>query len=652
MSQVSHMRHEAADESALLTNTESLINELGPVQAFSSRIAEKVFVYSCLIAGIVVIAGYSYLALTQVRAGAMPIQRLLPLPFGVILLVIGLAYIRRNTVPRGVIWLMVTLLIAAIPVGLTLNGPISTSFLLVFAVFFHLILRPNEALVTCFIVVAVNIFFIYFVFPFDQIEIPQRLLINSILVIGLMQFFSRTFVRLVEGSRKTVGLLNAQASFLQSALDSAEITDPTTRVLNSAGFTKVLGAYCTNERQRMERACLVVVRVNHLHLEPRLLDLGGEATFYGLLINRIKQFLPNNGLIGRLGQNDFAFLVPHSNVSKDAIANKCRHIQKSLNSPVNFLARKIEPDIRMGVVVEITKEFGPEILMQQALLAMHEATLDKSQTLISYDSDVNQRFLENQRLIAALDHALSKNEMQLHYQAIVDLKTGVSHKAEALIRWVSADLGPVSPNVFIPFAESNNTIDQITDFVLQSIALHKKQWIASCGLCPDISVNISPATLKNPDTLLDLLEQYFPADSRESKGLNIEITEGLQITATQQTENIINELKARGFQVSFDDFGTGYSSLSYLNRFPVDYLKIDQSFVRGIELDSSKEAVVNAIIQVAHQLGIQVIAEGVENEQQRQILLKVGCDFGQGYLFSRPQDPDEFAHQWLSSHRH
>jgi len=648
MSSNNNSRPYVAEEGALLASTESLINELGPVQAFSSRIAEKVFVYTCLISGFVVLLGYLYLWFTQVRAGLMPVERLLPIPFGFLLAVIGLIYLRASAVPKYLIWLVVGLLVAAIPLGLVLNGPVSTTFLLVFAVFFHLILKPKEALMTCIIIVVINAGFTYLIFSPNQIEIPQRLIINSILVIGLMQLFTRTFHRLVEGSRKSVGLLNAQAAFLQQALDRASITDPTTKVFNAQGFKNALNEYRLDSRLAKEKACLVAFRVNQIHLEPRQLELASEATFYGLLIDRIKQFLPNQGLIGRVGQNDFVFLVPHSNISVDVVMSRCRHIQKSLNSPLNFLSRKITPDIRMGIVTNIRKELQAQVLIQQATLAMHEALPDFSKTLVLYDENVDQRFLMNQRIATALENALANNQMLVHYQVIIDLKTGKATKAEALLRWVSPELGSVSPQVFIPLAEASNLIGPITQFLLQKIAADQKQWFSQFGISPDISVNISPATLRDSDALLDLLEANYSSEPNNPKSLNLEITEGLQIAGTKQAIDIINELKSRGYQVSFDDFGTGYSSLAYLSKFSVDFLKIDQSFIQSIEEDLAKQAIVAAVVQVAHTLGIGVIAEGIENERQRDLLIKAGCDYGQGFWFSVPLSPDDFANQWIA----
>jgi EAL domain-containing protein (putative c-di-GMP-specific phosphodiesterase class I) len=238
-------------------------------------------------------------------------------------------------------------------------------------------------------------------------------------------------------------------------------------------------------------------------------------------------------------------------------------------------------------------------------------------------------------------HALDRNEFELHYQPLVDLATGRIVRAEALLRWHNPELGQVSPEDFIPLAEEIGLITPIGEWVLRTACRQAMVWRAE-GLCPErISVNVSSRQFRGLslfDTVVGILEET----GMPPTGLELEITENLLMADIPEVIDGLRRLDDLGISLSVDDFGTGYSSLSYLRRFPVSVLKIDKSFVRDVATDSDNAILVEAIITMGRSLKLEVVAEGVETGAQMGFLRKRGCDFAQGYYYSRPTPTADF----------
>jgi EAL domain-containing protein (putative c-di-GMP-specific phosphodiesterase class I) len=245
------------------------------------------------------------------------------------------------------------------------------------------------------------------------------------------------------------------------------------------------------------------------------------------------------------------------------------------------------------------------------------------------------------RLASDLRTALNDNQFRVLYQPIVELATGAIFKAEALIRWQHPKRGLVSPAAFIPIAESSGLIVDIGEWVFLQAAAQVQKWRQT--LHPDfqISVNRSPVQFRHDDIGRASWGLQMHAMGLPGEALVVEITEGLLLDTSDVVGEQLLALGDAGIKVSLDDFGTGYSSLAYLQKFDIDFIKIDQSFVRHLIPGSTDLALCKAIIVMAHALGMQVIAEGVETEQQRDLLKEAGCDFGQGYLFARPISAQE-----------
>jgi diguanylate cyclase len=253
-------------------------------------------------------------------------------------------------------------------------------------------------------------------------------------------------------------------------------------------------------------------------------------------------------------------------------------------------------------------------------------------------------------LEASLRHALERNEFEMYYQPQVDFKTGKIVGAEGLIRWNHPDRGRISPATFIPIAEESGLIIPIGEWALRTAFAQAKKWQDAGYPTLRMSVNLSAAQFDQKD-LTDKLEQIVQETDAVPSCLDIELTESIIVRNTQNAINTIGRIKSLGLQISIDDFGTGYSSLNYLKQFPFDILKVDQSFIRNVTVDSKNTAITMAIIQMARNLGLKVIAEGVETTGELFFLALHECNEFQGYLFSPPIPSRDFEQLLVSGKR-
>ena len=244
-------------------------------------------------------------------------------------------------------------------------------------------------------------------------------------------------------------------------------------------------------------------------------------------------------------------------------------------------------------------------------------------------------------IVNDLHIALAKNQFVLYYQPIIDLSTGQVNKAEALIRWFHPLRGIVSPLEFIPIAEEFGLIHDIGNWVFQDAAKQLIKLKALHNSEFQISINKSPVQFQNKGHSQNNWIEYLKQLGLPGQSIVVEITEGLLMNTNDFTNKKLIELHEAGVKLSLDDFGTGYSSLSYLKKYDIDYIKIDRSFVTNLREGSDDSVICEAIIVMAHKLGIKVVAEGIETNEQRNILLEAGCDYGQGYLFSKPLPIEE-----------
>src|SRR5690606_18133401 len=276
-----------------------------------------------------------------------------------------------------------------------------------------------------------------------------------------------------------------------------------------------------------------------------------------------------------------------------------------------------------------------ETLFKNADVAMYRAKAEGRNTYRFYSAQMNARALEYLVMTNGLRQALERDEFRLYYQPRIDLRTGRVAGVEALVRWQHPDEGLLAPGRFIAIAEETGLVVPIGAWVLREAARQMPAWLDQGLQLDRMAVNLSARQFRDP-ALIATVEAALEEAGLDAPLLELEVTESMLVDEPEQTADLLSHLKSRGIALAVDDFGTGYSSLAYLKRFPLDYLKIDQSFVRGVPDGQDDCAITLAIIHLAQSLGLQLIAEGVETDAQRAFLKAHGCEYAQGYLFSRP----------------
>ncbi|MBE0533321.1 MAG: EAL domain-containing protein [Rhodospirillales bacterium] len=355
---------------------------------------------------------------------------------------------------------------------------------------------------------------------------------------------------------------------------------------------------------------------------------------------RIRHCLRAADTVARLGGDEFTVIVPDLQLGID-VEPVAQKILESFGQPFHLGGREIFLTPSIGITIWPDDGSLPDELMRNADTAMYRAKEMGRNNFRFFTPELNERALTRARMEHQIRHALDRNEFELHYQPLVDLATGRIVRAEALLRWHNPELGQVSPEDFIPLAEEIGLITPIGEWVLRTACRQAMAWRAE-GLCPErISVNVSSRQFRGLslfDTVVGILEET----GMPPTGLELEITENLLMADIPEVIDGLRRLDDLGISLSVDDFGTGYSSLSYLRRFPVSVLKIDKSFVKDVATDSDNATLVEAIITMGRSLKLEVVAEGVETGAQMGFLRQRGCDYAQGYYYSRPTPTADF----------
>ncbi|OEE67412.1 regulatory component of sensory transduction system [Enterovibrio norvegicus FF-33] len=359
------------------------------------------------------------------------------------------------------------------------------------------------------------------------------------------------------------------------------------------------------------------------------------------LSRRIVDAVREVDTVGRVSGDEFLIVLPGLHQTENAcqIASKLR---KALNKPIS---------VNGGGEVHVTASIGISIspldtddfkrLFANADIAKHQAKSGGKDSYRMFTSEMNDNVHRRLRIEYHLVWALARNELSVVYQPFIDLKTNEVVGAEALLRWDNSELGSVSPVEFIPIAEQSNLIYEVGKFVLATAIRDFSHLTNAAGHLLNVAVNISPQQIRQAN-FIDDLQAIMDSEEFAPERLELEVTEGLLLSQQPYVKEMIAKLHDMGMALSMDDFGTGYSSLSYLLQFPFDALKIDREFIDGITDVELNEALATAVISMAQGLKMKTVAEGVETQEQLEMLKSKGCDLAQGYYLSRPIDIDAF----------
>lgn len=358
------------------------------------------------------------------------------------------------------------------------------------------------------------------------------------------------------------------------------------------------------------------------------------------IAQRFQSVIRETDSVSRFGGDEFIFLTPQSDAK--SVISIAKKIISVIEQPIVYEDTELNVTASIGIALYPFDGTQSAMLVKNADIAMYRAKQSGRNNYCFFTDAMQKNSAHNLQLSNALHRAIERNELYMVYQPQIRLSDNATIGAEALIRWKHPEFGLVPPMEFIPLAEESGLILSIGEWVLRSVAQQMKVWI-DLGIPPlTVAINISAVQFRHPN-LADLVIDIFDDVGVDHKLIELELTEATAMHDPQNGVNIMQTLYQRGIRMSIDDFGTGYSSLSYLKKFKVYKLKIDQSFIADITTDLEDKAIVKAVISMAHALGVQTIAEGVETRDQLDCIEELGCDEVQGYYFSKPLEAKAFT---------
>ncbi len=411
-------------------------------------------------------------------------------------------------------------------------------------------------------------------------------------------------------------------------------SDPLTGLANRVLFQERLNAAVVRARGAREAVALVLFDLDRF---KALNEVHGHLIADDVLravAERVRRHVPPGATVARYGADEIALAIVGDAAAKEAMAH-CQKVIDAMREPVNVAGKAITVSLCGGVALFPSHAGSVEELLRCADLAKDAAKSRGFSTYRCFESAIGGRAALRRDIEPRLRRAIHNDELELHFQPQVAISTGHVIGVEALMRWNDPGRGYVSPAQFIPVMEDSQLIIAAGEWVLRTACRQHMAWKQSGVGSLRTAVNVSAVQFRRGD-LYERVAGVIAATGIEPEMLELEITEGCLIDDVDAVRRTLEALKSLGVRIAVDDFGTGYSSLSYLRRFPIDILKIDRSFVRDVCGDEDAAAIVAAIVALAHKLGLEIVAEGVETEAQRLFLEQQGCEIGQGYLFSPP----------------
>jgi diguanylate cyclase (GGDEF)-like protein len=424
--------------------------------------------------------------------------------------------------------------------------------------------------------------------------------------------------------------------------------DPLTNLPNRRNFKGRIQHALEEAKQQQSKVALLYLDLDDF---KAINDFHGHDIGDQLLVevaDRLNNVIKNEYSVYRLGGDEVTVSVNQPK-NKEELELLSKSILTTLETPFNFDEDKLYISASIGISLYPSHAKNSDDLLRYADEAMYSAKTNGRNQYQLFTQKLHQDILYRMQVISDLRPALEKKEFELHYQPIVVLNTGEIKKAEALIRWNHPIHGLTMPLDFIKIAEETSHIIDIGDWVFKTASSQLKEWMDELDIELTMSINTSPAQYQNKASTMDSWFDHLQTLKLDPHNIIIEITESMIMKENSHIEEKLMQFGHQGIQVALDDFGTGYSSLSHLNKFDIDFIKIDKSFITHLALHSQQLELCEAIIIMAHKLGLAVIAEGIETEDQRRLLMNIGCDYGQGYLFATPMPAVDFENLLKSS---
>lgn len=377
-------------------------------------------------------------------------------------------------------------------------------------------------------------------------------------------------------------------------------------------------------------------------------DSLGHAEGDALLVQvaaRIGEFIEEADTVCRVGGDEFVLLLPETNQS--GALEMADRLMGAFHQPFTVAGHSLRATVSIGIALYPHDGATFDDLLKNADTALYRAKQEGRNHAVFYTPEMNVATFERLVLESELRKAIETGQLRAYFQPKIRLADGVPMGAEALVRWLHPDHGLIPPGRFIPVAEASDLIVALGDWMLEDVCRQLAVW-RTAGLPPlSVAVNLAARHFRDPG-LIQRIQDLLSIHGLPPQALELELTESTLLETGEQTVETLRALQRLGVGLVIDDFGTGYSSLGYLKRLPINALKIDQSFVRDLVTDADDRILAATIVTLGHSLGLEVVAEGVETEEQRRFLAEQGCDFAQGYLFSPPLPAEAFV-EWLQS---
>ena len=395
------------------------------------------------------------------------------------------------------------------------------------------------------------------------------------------------------------------------------------------------------QREKTQFA-LLFIDIDHFKVINDSMGHAAGDQLLNIMSQRLREILRKSDTVARLGGDEFTVIIEGLDEAEDVV-HVTKNILSTLDVPVDVNGKEVYVGGSIGIAMypQDGENFG--VLLKNADTAMYKAKELGRNTFQFYTSEMSHKAMQRLELENQLRSALKAEEFVVHYQPKVNLSTNECTGVEALVRWNHPERGLISPCDFIPLAEETGLVTQLDEWVMKTACLQFQQWKEANLPLENLSVNVSARHFKEGG-LMKYCQLLLEETKISAENLEIELTESALVDNYSSAKKILNEIHQMGIRIALDDFGTGYASMAYLKEFPFDTVKIDRSFVKDIPEDQVDSAIVKAMIQLSQALKLNMVAEGVEEEIQKTYLSDQHCTYGQGYLWSKPVNAQEFEH--------
>lgn len=434
---------------------------------------------------------------------------------------------------------------------------------------------------------------------------------------------------------------------VEKKLERIAYYDPDSGLPNRVKFYEILEIQLTKAKRFQSSLTFMFIDLDRFKLINDMIGHYAGDTILQELANRIAAELPAYAYLGRFSGDKFSIIFP-TGMNPEDVMDLGKTLLHTIQKPFLFEQQELLVTASAGISVYPYDGQDHVVLMKNADAALNRAKQLGGNTIVFYADEMNKGTMQRVELEHGLRKGIENNELYLVYQPIYNTRTNMATICEALLRWEHPKYGLIPPSEFIPIAEEIGLIDQIGTFVLEKACKQVNEWRKKGYEQLSVSVNVSAYQFKNK-RFIEEVKNALALSGLDAKCLHLELTESAMLNHSLETMNTMEALRDLGVNISIDDFGTGYSSLSYLKHLPIHRLKIDRSFIQQFKTDSPDFAIVNAILTMGHGLGLNVVAEGVETEEQLDLLMDMGCDYIQGYLIERPLKPKQFE-QWYNKY--